>query len=130
MCTLRVSQANSCQDYFLSASVTPTSRPAAQRRLNGMKFIVNSHIPECLPLRSNKAIYVSSSSCVRYGERCRIIIGGIFGSLVCQIVTPLYQHGIQQKWMVLAKTVDKKWCCSSNCNISEWICPIFRRKGL
>ena len=26
-----------------------------------MKFIVNSHIPEGLPLGSNKAIYVSSS---------------------------------------------------------------------
>ncbi len=32
MCQIRVSQVNSCQDYFLSASVTPTSRPAAQRR--------------------------------------------------------------------------------------------------
>ncbi len=65
MCKIRVSQANSCQDYFLSASDMPTSRPAAQRRLNGMKFIVNSHIPEGLPLGSNKAIYVSSSICVR-----------------------------------------------------------------
>ena len=49
MCKISVSQANSCQDYLLSANVTPTSRPAAQRRLYGMKFIVNSHIPEGLP---------------------------------------------------------------------------------
>ncbi len=29
MCKIRVSQANSCQDDFLSAIVAPTSRPAA-----------------------------------------------------------------------------------------------------
>ncbi len=33
-----------------------------------MMFIVNSHIPEGLPLRSNKAIYVPSSICVRQGR--------------------------------------------------------------
>ncbi len=117
-----MAQANSCQDYFLSASVTPTSRPAAQRRLDGIKFIVNSHIPEGLPLRSNRAIYVSSSICVRYRERWRMIIGSIFGSLVCQVITLIPTWlGIQQKWMVLAKIVDKKWCCSSSGKISGFV---------
>ncbi len=57
-------------------------------------FIVNSRFPEALPLRSNKAIYVYSSICVRYRERWRIIIGSIFGSLVCQVIT--LWLGIQQ----------------------------------
>ncbi len=122
MCKIRVSQANSCQDYFLSASVTPTSRPAVQRRLTGMKFTVKSRMPEGLPPRSNKAIYGSSSICVRYRERWRIIIGSIFGSLVRQVIT-LYTNmvGIQQKWMVLVKIVDKKWCCSSSWKISGFV---------
>ena len=64
MCKIRVSQANSCQGYFLSASVTPTSMPAAQRRLNGMKCIVNSRIPEGLPLRSNKKLLNFRGNCL------------------------------------------------------------------
>ena len=72
---------------FFFASVTPTSRPAAQRRLTGMKFIVNSRIPEALPFRSNKAIYASSSIRVRFRGRWRIIIGSIFSSSVRQVIT-------------------------------------------
>ena len=45
-----LSQAKSSQDYFLSASITPASRPSAKRRLNSMKFVTKSLIPEALSL--------------------------------------------------------------------------------
>ncbi len=65
---MSMSQANSSQNYFLSRSITPTSRPAAER-LNGTKFVIKNHTPEVLPLGSNDGIYLSSSVCVRYRQR-------------------------------------------------------------
>ncbi len=58
MCKESVSQPNSGHSNSLLGKTLRLLPGHDERRLNGMKFAVNSLVPEALPLRFNEVIYV------------------------------------------------------------------------